>query len=57
MSFFPSQSRLAAFAATIALLAPLAARATPLLVVDGRTGDVLLQREATEKWYPASLTN
>jgi D-alanyl-D-alanine carboxypeptidase len=30
--------------------------ATPLVVIDARTGDVLLEQEATKPWYPASLT-
>ena len=46
--------RLAA-AATLALSAS-AACATPYLVVDADSGQVLMQNEATEIWYPASLT-
>ncbi len=47
--------------ATIAIAAMLAigavaARATPYLVVDADSGQVLLQNEATDQWYPASLT-
>ena len=38
------------------LLAGWAAQATPLLVIDAKTGDVLIERDATEPWYPASLT-
>ena len=34
----------------------LAARATPALVMDVTTGDVLYQNQATQPWYPASLT-
>lgn len=34
----------------------LAARATPALVMDVATGDVLYQNQATQPWYPASLT-
>jgi D-alanyl-D-alanine carboxypeptidase len=33
-----------------------AAQATPFLVADADSGQVLLQNEATEVWYPASLT-
>ena len=33
-----------------------AAQATPFLVADVDTGQVLIQNEATEVWYPASLT-
>jgi D-alanyl-D-alanine carboxypeptidase len=32
------------------------AEAAPALVVDAATGDVLYQEEATEPWFPASLT-
>jgi D-alanyl-D-alanine carboxypeptidase len=47
--------------ATLGLAAALAigtvaARATPYLVVDADSGQVLLQNEATDQWYPASLT-
>ena len=41
-------------AATIAALG--AARATPSLVVDVESGQVLLEEQATANWYPASLT-
>ena len=30
--------------------------ATPYLVVDAKTGEVIAQQDATEPWYPASLT-
>ena len=43
------------FAAALALGAALA-RATPFLVVDADTDQVLMQNEATAPWYPASLT-
>ena len=33
-----------------------AAQATPYLVADVDSGQVLLQNEATDQWYPASLT-
>ncbi len=33
-----------------------AAHATPFLVADADSGQVLIQNEATEEWYPASLT-
>jgi D-alanyl-D-alanine carboxypeptidase len=42
-------------AAALALGAALA-QATPFLVVDADTDQVLLQNEATAPWYPASLT-
>ncbi len=32
------------------------ASATPLLVIDARNGEVLVEHEATQRWYPASLT-
>src|SRR5271157_3334161 len=43
------------FAAAVALYAG-AAEATPFLVADADSGQVLIQNEATEVWYPASLT-
>ncbi|HEY1886984.1 MAG TPA: D-alanyl-D-alanine carboxypeptidase family protein, partial [Roseiarcus sp.] len=43
------------FAATLALGAA-SARATPYLVVDADSDQVLMQNEATAPWYPASLT-
>ncbi len=46
--------RLSAIAA-LALSASVAC-ATPYLVVDADSGQVLLQNDATEIWYPASLT-
>ncbi|WP_428032933.1 serine hydrolase [Ancylobacter sp.] len=39
-----------------ALLAPLAAQATPALVIEVESGKVLLAEEATKPWYPASIT-
>ncbi len=57
MRFFPSQPRSALLAAALALMTPaLACAATPLLVIDAGTGEVLVDREATREWYPASLT-
>jgi D-alanyl-D-alanine carboxypeptidase len=47
--------RAAALACALALLAA-AASATPALVVDVDTGQTLYERDATEPWYPASLT-
>ena len=41
-----------ALAALVAIGA-VAARATPYLVVDADSGQVLLQNEATDQWYPA----
>jgi D-alanyl-D-alanine carboxypeptidase len=49
--------RLAAGVAVAALaLTASAASAAPYLVVDADSGQVLLQNDATEIWYPASLT-
>ncbi|HEX9170632.1 MAG TPA: serine hydrolase, partial [Roseiarcus sp.] len=47
--------------ATLGLTAALAigavaAQATPYLVVDADSGQVLMENEATAPWYPASLT-
>ena len=44
-----------AIAAMLAIGA-VSARATPYLVADADSGQVLLQSEATAQWYPASLT-
>ena len=44
-----------AIAAMLAIGA-VSARATPYLVADADSGQVLLQNEATDQWYPASLT-
>src|SRR5271157_5288059 len=44
-----------AFVGFVALYAG-AAEATPFLVADADSGQVLIQNEATEVWYPASLT-
>ena len=46
--------RLAAFAAVA--FGASAASATPYLVIDADSGQVLVEHEATEVWYPASLT-
>jgi D-alanyl-D-alanine carboxypeptidase len=48
--------RLAFALAPLALLAASAARAEPYLVADFDTGDVLMQSDATEPWFPASTT-
>jgi D-alanyl-D-alanine carboxypeptidase len=50
-----STGRLAGAVAALALSAS-AALAAPYLVVDADSGQVLLQNDATEVWYPASLT-
>ena len=50
------KSRLAFFLASLAMLAASAARAEPYLVADFDTGDVLMQSDATEPWFPASTT-
>ncbi len=44
-----------AFAGFLAFSAG-AARATPYLVADAESGQVLIENEATAAWYPASLT-
>lgn len=46
----------AALAAACSLLAALPASATPHLVVDADSGDVLSQEQATQTWFPASIT-
>ncbi len=52
-----SVGRLAAFGFGFSLwLGAAAADTTPYLVADADTGQVLIQNEATEAWYPASLT-
>jgi D-alanyl-D-alanine carboxypeptidase len=50
------RSRLAFVFAPLALLTVGAARAEPFLAVDFETGDVLMQSDATEPWFPASTT-
>ena len=47
--------RAAVLAGALALVAG-AASATPALVVDVDSGQTLFQRDATEPWFPASLT-
>lgn len=37
-------------------LAPASAGASPLLLVDASSGDILVAQEATRSWHPASLT-
>jgi len=52
-----SIARLIASGAAAALVfAAFAASATPFLVVDADSGQVLMENQATEVWYPASLT-
>jgi D-alanyl-D-alanine carboxypeptidase len=38
------------------LLTPLTIGASPMLLVDASTGDILAAQEATRSWHPASLT-
>ena len=45
-----------AFAFVSGVFGAAAAMATPALVVDADTGQVLMANEATANWYPASLT-
>jgi len=47
-------SAIAMIVLTLAALVP--ARATPQLLVDMRTGEVLYAKDAGDPWYPASLT-
>ena len=49
------RSAAAGLAASLALWA-MSASAAPYLVADADTGQVLMQNDATEVWYPASLT-
>src|SRR6516225_6244446 len=51
-----SIARRALFGFAVALALGASAEATPFLVVDAGSGQVLLQNEATAPWYPASLT-
>lgn len=44
------------FLATLALIGPVQAVAAPHIVVDARSGKVLSQEQAFDRWYPASLT-
>jgi D-alanyl-D-alanine carboxypeptidase len=48
--------RRAAFLVCALALGVREAAATPALVVDAATGQTLFERDATEPWYPASLT-
>lgn len=56
-SFLPSRVRILAalFGASLSL-APLAAQATPSLLIDVDSGKVLIAEDATKPWYPASVT-
>ncbi|HSI41410.1 MAG TPA: D-alanyl-D-alanine carboxypeptidase family protein [Xanthobacteraceae bacterium] len=47
---------LLAAAGLAAAFAPLAAGATPSLLIDVETGKVLIEEGATKPWYPASVT-
>jgi D-alanyl-D-alanine carboxypeptidase len=49
-------ARLAFALASFATLFAGAASAEPYLVADFQTGDVLMQKDATEPWFPASTT-
>jgi D-alanyl-D-alanine carboxypeptidase len=42
--------------AAMLTISAVSAQATPYLVVDADSGEVLVQNEATAPWYPASLT-
>ncbi len=54
--FRPRRAWLVAGLVSAALVAPLAARATPALVIEVDSGKVLLAEDATKPWYPASVT-
>ena len=45
-----------AFAAALAIAAPGKAFAAASILIDVATGEVLAQENATQRWYPASLT-
>jgi D-alanyl-D-alanine carboxypeptidase len=56
-SFIPSRVRiLAALLGASLAVAPLAAQATPSLLIDVDSGKVLIADDATKPWYPASVT-
>jgi D-alanyl-D-alanine carboxypeptidase len=42
--------------AALGLVAAASAAATPAIVIDAATGNVLYEQQANEPWYPASLT-
>ncbi len=48
--------RLAAWSLAGLACAAAQARATPFIVLDAASGRVVLEQEATHRWYPASLT-
>jgi D-alanyl-D-alanine carboxypeptidase len=56
MGFNTRRSRWVGAVVALLTFAAGVAKATPLLVIDARTGDVLLEQESTRPWYPASLT-
>jgi D-alanyl-D-alanine carboxypeptidase len=57
VNFVPALRIAACILATIAALATaIPAMASPAIVVDAATGDVLYADQANEPWYPASLT-
>lgn len=58
MSFsrFPSLTRFAPVLVALLALSPVAAYATPSLVIEVESGKVLMAEEATKPWYPASVT-
>ncbi|MDT3707404.1 MAG: D-alanyl-D-alanine carboxypeptidase family protein [Thiobacillus sp.] len=43
-------------AVAVAGLLAMPARATPLLLVDAQSGEILYEQDAGQKWHPASLT-
>ena len=49
-------ARRAMFGVAALMLGAASAQATPYLVVDADSDQVLMQNEATQPWYPASLT-
>ncbi len=61
MRSMPAPTRFSALALLVLITCSgaffsIAARATPLLVIDAKSGEVLVERESTQPWYPASLT-
>ncbi len=56
ISHGPSRLHLRAVAALAVALGAGQAAATPALVMDVTSGDVLYQQDATQPWYPASTT-
>lgn len=56
MKITRATSRRFIVALSLSLAAVLPARATPSVVIDVASGQILQQEQATQSWYPASLT-